>query len=107
MVNVTSNLDEYPALPYAFNNFPITYILCMEEIYNIIPFDLKNEVFSILVPEPVKVDKPVIKKVQETKVTVVAPIKKKVVPQKKKDLNEEEIKVIHSKSKVTFKSTEF
>ena len=66
-----------------------------------------NEVFSILVPEPVKVDKPIIKKVQETKVTVVAPVKKKVVPQKKKDLNEEEIKVIHSKSKVTFKSTEF
>ena len=66
-----------------------------------------NEVFSILVPEPVKVDKPVILKVKETRVTVVAPVKKKVVPQKKKNLNEEEIKVIHSKSKVTFKSTEF
>ena len=66
-----------------------------------------NEVFSILVPEPVKADKPPVVKVKETKVTVVAPVKKKVVLQKKKELNDQEIKVIHSKSKVTFKSTDF
>lgn len=67
-----------------------------------------NEVLSILVPEVVKVNKPVLKKIKEIKKVPIPPTSKnKATTKQTKKVDEQEIKVIHSKSKVTFKKTEF
>ena len=66
-----------------------------------------NEVLSILIPEPVKVDKPKIIIPKVEKKIVPVSVKKNKVTKKEKEVNEEEIKIIHAKSRVNFKSTDF